>query len=50
MSIFIAGLAFPDAGALTAAKLGILAASLLAGVVGWGLLRLVSPPREAGPG
>jgi Na+:H+ antiporter, NhaA family len=50
MSIFIAGLAFPDAGALTAAKLGILAASLLAGVVGWGLLRLVSPPPGARPG
>ena len=41
MSIFIAGLAFPDTGSLTAAKLGILAASVLAGVVGWGLLRLM---------
>ena len=41
MSIFIGGLAFPDAGLLGAAKLGILAASALAGVAGYLLLRLV---------
>lgn len=40
MSIFVAGLAFPDAPALlTAAKLGVLTASLIAGTCGWLLLR-----------
>jgi NhaA family Na+:H+ antiporter len=39
MSLFVAGLAFPDAALLDESKLGILAASLLAGVVGWVLLR-----------
>lgn len=39
MSLFIAGLAFRDAVFLDAAKLGVLAASLLAGVVGFLLLR-----------
>jgi Na+:H+ antiporter, NhaA family len=40
MSIFIAGLAFADAPALLAtAKIGILAATLVAGVSGWVLLR-----------
>ncbi|HEX7185841.1 MAG TPA: Na+/H+ antiporter NhaA, partial [Thermoanaerobaculia bacterium] len=39
MSLFVAGLAFPDAPALlTAAKLGVLAASLVAGLCGWFLL------------
>jgi len=40
MALFIAGLAFSDApDLLAAAKLGILAASLVAGVVGWYVLR-----------
>jgi NhaA family Na+:H+ antiporter len=40
MSLFVAGLAFPDMPApLAAAKLGILAASLGAGICGWILLR-----------
>lgn len=39
MALFIAGLAFSDAALLDAAKLGVLAASLVAGVVGWLLLR-----------
>jgi NhaA family Na+:H+ antiporter len=40
MSLFIAGLAFADSPALlTEAKLGILGGSLLAGFVGWTLLR-----------
>jgi NhaA family Na+:H+ antiporter len=39
MSLFIAGLAFESATLLTQAKLGILAASLLAGAVAWLLLR-----------
>ncbi len=39
MSLFIAGLAFGDGEALTAAKIGIITASLLAGSMGWLLLR-----------
>jgi NhaA family Na+:H+ antiporter len=40
MSIFVAGLAFPGApGLLTAAKLGVLTASFVAGTCGWLLLR-----------
>jgi Na+/H+ antiporter NhaA len=40
MALFVAGLAFPGMPALlTAAKLGILAASLGAGICGWILLR-----------
>ena len=42
MSLFIAALAFPDPALLEAAKLGILAASLVAGIVGW--LFLVRSP------
>ena len=44
MSIFIAGLAFASAEALTAAKLGILTASLLAGGVGFVLMRMTTRP------
>ena len=47
MSLFIATLAFADAGLLAAAKLGILGASLLAGLGGWLLLRTAP---AAGPG
>ncbi len=39
MSLFIAGLAFGDSPILTAAKFGILIASLIAGVTGWAILR-----------
>jgi NhaA family Na+:H+ antiporter len=39
MSLFIAGLAFPEAGLLEASKLGILTASVAAGLTGWLLLR-----------
>ena len=47
MSLFIAGLAFAGAPVLlTDAKLGILAASLLAGSVGWALLRRTRPADE----
>ena len=42
MSLFIAGLAFGDLSALGSAKFGILTASLIAGVVGWFILRLGS--------
>ena len=40
MAIFVANLAFPDEGLVATAKLGILAASLLAGVLGFVLLLL----------
>ena len=44
MSLFISDLAFDDGGLVDAAKLGILVASLISGVVGWTLLRRASPP------
>jgi Na+:H+ antiporter, NhaA family len=45
MSLFIADLAFSDSSLVEAAKLGILVASLIAGVVGWTILRGASSPR-----
>ena len=42
MSIFIANLAFPDEATLAAAKLSILSASILAGLLGALLFRLAS--------
>ncbi len=46
MSLFIAGLAFGGAAPLlTSAKLGTFLASVIAGVVGWLLLRSSAPPR-----
>jgi NhaA family Na+:H+ antiporter len=46
MSLFIAGLAFGDSPLLDLAKVGILAASLTAGVVGWFILnRTITIPR-----
>jgi Na+:H+ antiporter, NhaA family len=43
MSLFIAGLAFGDSDAqLTSAKLGTLVASVIAGVIGWAVLRFGS--------
>jgi NhaA family Na+:H+ antiporter len=49
MSLFIAGLAFPDPALLRDAKLGILGASLVAGVVGAGLLLAARGRVEAAP-
>jgi NhaA family Na+:H+ antiporter len=46
MSLFIAGLAFGEGPELTAAKLGILAASLIAGLAGWLILRSLRPSVE----
>lgn len=47
VSLFIAGLSFPDAPSLTEeAKIGILAASLVAALVGTALLHLSSRPAE----
>ena len=45
MSLFISDLAFSDGRLVDAAKLGILEASLVAGVVGWAILRGASRPR-----
>jgi NhaA family Na+:H+ antiporter len=44
MSLFITDLAFSGDSLVEAAKLGILAASLIAGVVGWTILRGTSSP------
>jgi NhaA family Na+:H+ antiporter len=46
MSLFIAGLAFGDTPLLPVAKVGILTASLIAGMVGWTILRGASPTSE----
>jgi NhaA family Na+:H+ antiporter len=47
MSLFIAALAFPDAERLDTAKLAVLGASLLAGVIGWVTLRKSLPRTDA---
>ncbi len=47
MSIFVARLAFPEGPLLAAAKLGILAASAVAGVIGFVVLKLVLSRRPA---
>jgi NhaA family Na+:H+ antiporter len=44
MSLFISDLAFSNGSLVAAAKLGILVASLIAGVVGWTILRGASSP------
>lgn len=41
MSIFVGGLAFPEGPLLSAAKLGILAASAVSGVIGFAVLKLI---------
>jgi NhaA family Na+:H+ antiporter len=49
MSLFIAGLAFGEGATLEIAKIGILVASLIAGVVGWVILyRSPAPAAAAG--
>ncbi len=45
MSLFISDLAFPDSPLVNVAKIGILAASVIAGVVGWLILRGATSPR-----
>jgi NhaA family Na+:H+ antiporter len=48
MSIFIANLAFPgQAEIVNDSKMAILSASLIAGVLGYGWLRWLSPPAKA---
>jgi NhaA family Na+:H+ antiporter len=47
MSLFVSDLAFSGGALVATAKLGILAASLISGVVGWALLRratALNPP------
>jgi NhaA family Na+:H+ antiporter len=48
MSLFIAGLAFTDANLLDSAKVGILAASLVAGIAGWVMLKSALRNEERG--
>ena len=43
MSLFVAGLAFPDGGLVDESKVGIFAASVAAGLMGWILLRRALP-------
>jgi NhaA family Na+:H+ antiporter len=47
MSLFIANLAFGDTRLLSMAKVGILTASLIAGMVGWVILRLSQTSKTA---
>jgi len=44
MSLFIASLAFGDSALLSTAKVGILTASLIAGIAGWIILRWATQP------
>jgi NhaA family Na+:H+ antiporter len=46
MALFIANAAFTDFALLSAAKVGILAASVVAGLIGYILLRFLSPSQE----
>jgi NhaA family Na+:H+ antiporter len=48
MALFIANLAFVDAAQLNAAKIGILTASAVAGMLGWTLLRTTPEPAPTG--
>ena len=43
ISLFITGRAFSDPVLLTSAKVGIIIASVLAGVIGWVALNQISP-------
>jgi NhaA family Na+:H+ antiporter len=49
MSLFIAGQAFPDAGAFAAAKIAVFAASLLSAAIGAWLLWGAAPPQPGAP-
>ena len=48
VSLFVAELAFASVALVTTAKIGILSASILAGAVGYGLLRLAGGRSGAG--
>jgi NhaA family Na+:H+ antiporter len=47
MSLFISDLAFAEGPLLDVAKLGILTASLIAGIAGWSIIRRTSAPRTS---
>jgi NhaA family Na+:H+ antiporter len=49
MSLFVASLAFGQGPLMDSAKVGILAGSVLAGIVGWILLRVEPPPGAGQP-
>jgi NhaA family Na+:H+ antiporter len=49
MSLFIGSLAFGEGQLLDDAKIGILTASLASGLVGWLLLRFLTPDTQPGP-
>ena len=48
MSLFISDLAFAEGPLLDVAKLGILTASIIAGIMGWSIIRITSAPRTGG--
>jgi NhaA family Na+:H+ antiporter len=50
MSLFISDLAFADSPLLDVAKVGILTASLIAGIAGWLIIRRTSAPNTGGEG
>ena len=50
VSIFIATLSFDEQALIEEAKIGIFAATLLAAIVGFAAMRLVSPARPLGAG
>lgn len=50
VALFVTGLAFTDPELTDQAKVGILAASTVAGLAGYSFLRAVSPPRDVGAG
>ena len=47
MSLFISDLAIAEGSLLDVAKVGILTASLIAGIVGWSIIRRTSAPRTS---
>ena len=50
MSLFVTGLAFDDGARVDESKVGIFAASILAGAMGWALLRRAGTTPAAAPG
>jgi NhaA family Na+:H+ antiporter len=50
MSLFISDLAFAEGSLLDVAKVGILTASLIAGIAGWSIIRLANAPHTNGEG
>jgi Na+:H+ antiporter, NhaA family len=50
MSLFISDLAFAEGPLLDVAKVGILTASLIAGIAGWSIIRSTSAPETGGEG